>query len=164
MRATRGFAVAVGAAAMLAAGTASASTSNVCKIAGITKAVAHKVFGAGAKAEYLTAYTPTLCEVIPKTYASNGSLEVYLYPKSAYTTNLSTIYPHGKDRLHRLHNLGPGAVYVVSPDHSVDDLLFKGGGYAVEIQNNEAAGQQSSVYPSEKRYLTLAHAIHSHLH
>jgi hypothetical protein len=56
--------------------------------------------------------------VLPKDYSSHGSLEVYLCPKSSYPTDLSTIYPHGKDRLQRRHKLVPGAVYVTSPDHS----------------------------------------------
>lgn len=158
--------VAVAVVALAFSGSAAtASTSNVCKLAGITKTVARKVFGPGAVASYLTHYTPTLCEVIPKDYEYKGSIEVYLYPKSAYATQLNGIYPpHVKgEHLHKLHGLGSGAVYVVSHDYSIDDVLFTAGSYTVQLQNNEAGGQHKSVYPTEKEYVVLAQAIRSHL-
>jgi hypothetical protein len=144
---------------------AGAATANVCKAAGITRKVATKVLGSGAVAQYLKQYTPTLCEVVPKDYADKGSIEVYLYLKAAYGTQLSGIYPtnHKGYHRHKLHSLGSGAVYVVNQARSVDDVLFVAGGYAVQLQNNEAGGQPKSVYPTEKEYLVLAHAIHSHL-
>jgi hypothetical protein len=144
------------------AGTASAGTSNICKLAGITKAVGHKVFGRGTRVEYLPQYSPPLCEVIPKNSEYTGSLEVFLSPKSDYSSDRTGITEKG-EHVQKVHKLGANGIYVVTRDHSVDDVLFTAGAYTVLIDNNEAGGQSKSVYPTEKQYLTLGEAIRAHL-
>jgi hypothetical protein len=144
----------------------SAATPNVCHITGITRTVAKKVFprlsgvSASQTEEPTTPPNFGVCDVTPKPPAVT-SLEVELWSSSAFAQQTVTFTNTGK--LQRLRGLGHGAFYSpVKGDKNEGNVLFERGAYTVLVDPNRIGGT-SSLYPTEKQYLTLARAIYKHL-
>lgn len=144
----------------------SAATPNVCHIAGITRAVAKKVFPklSGVSASQTEAPTTPpnfgVCDVTPAA-PSVASLEVELWSASAFQQQTVAFKNTGK--LQRLRGLGHGAFYSpVKGDKNDGSLLFERGAYTVLIDPTRIGGT-SADYPTEKQYLTLARPIYKHL-
>jgi hypothetical protein len=156
-------------AALVAVGSppaVTAATPNVCRITGITRAVAKKVFPklSGVSASQTEAPTTPpnfgVCDITPGT-PHVASLEVELWSASVFQQQTGAFTNSG--RTQRLRRLGPGAFYSpVKGDKNDASLLFKRGAYTVLIDPT-AIGGTSADYPAEARYITLARAIYKHL-
>jgi hypothetical protein len=55
-------------------------------------------------------------------------------------------------------------VFVHDAQPADDAVIFKRGRYAVLLTSIEAGGVAANHYPTEKMYLTIAHAVFAHLH
>jgi hypothetical protein len=145
---------------------AAARTPNVCRITGITRTVAKKIFPklAGVSASQTEAPTTPpnfgVCDVTPRS-ATVAALEVELWSASAFPQQTVAFTNSGK--VQRLRNLGHGAFYSpVKGDKNDATLLFKRGAYTVLIDPTRIGGRSSN-YPTETQYVKLARAIYKHL-
>jgi hypothetical protein len=143
-----------------------AATPNVCRITGITRAVARTVFSKLQSVSASQTQAPTnppnfgVCDITPAT-PNVASLEVELWSASAFTQQTVAFTNSGK--VQRLRRLGRGAFYSpVKGDKNDATVLFKRGAYTVLIDPTRIGGT-SADYPSEKQYVTLARAIYKHL-
>ena len=62
-----------------------------------------------------------------------------------------------------LRHLGKGALFVHDAHPADVAIVFKRGRYAVLLTSIEAGGVAANHYPTEKMYLTIAHAVFAHL-
>jgi hypothetical protein len=145
---------------------AAARTPNVCRITGITRTVAKKVFPklAGVSASQTEAPTTPpnfgVCDVTPRS-ATVAALEVELWSASAFPQQTVAFTNNGK--VQRLRNLGHGAFYSpIKGDKNDATLLFRRGAYTV-LSDPTRIGGRSSNYPTEAQYVKLARAIYKHL-
>jgi hypothetical protein len=151
------------------AGSALAGTPNACKLLGVKKALAVQLFGKGSSA--LSSPTtggvpPNLgayCSISqgPRNVHYKGAIYVEPYAASEFSALIAS-YQTGLKQS-RLHNLGHGAVFAHNSDPSEDVIEFKRGKYAVLLSSGEAGGVAKNIYPTEKMYLTVAHAVYKHL-
>ena len=152
--------------AIWAPAAATAATPNVCHIAGVTRAVAKKVFpnlSSVSASQTEASTTPPnfgVCDITPRP-PNVASPEVELWTASAFQQQTATFNNNGKTQ--RLHGLGHGAFYSpVRGDKNDASLLFERGAYTVLIDPTRIGGT-SADYPAENQYLTLARAIYKHL-
>lgn len=158
----------------LSAAPAVGRVPNACKIVGASRTFAHTLFGKGATffEEIDGPSTPqnigsdcSLRPAAPKRTAAptHGGLDIELYPAAAFAQLAGICRGPGRKLTH-LKALGAGAVYCISKDHSYDDLMFKKGPYAAFVYSTIPARQRSSLYPTKKQYLALAHHAYAHIH
>jgi hypothetical protein len=159
-------AVLAGLAAIGSTPAAAAATPNVCRITGITRAVAKQVFPklqSVSASQTEAATTPPnfgVCDITPKT-AGVASLEVELWSATVFQQQTVTFTNSGKTQ--RLRRLGKGAFYSpVKGDKDDGSLIFKRGAYTILIYPSSIGGT-SADYPNEAKYITLARAIYKHL-
>jgi hypothetical protein len=154
---------AVAAGAIWLPATAGAAP-NVCHIAGITPAVGKMVFpqfagiSGGQTPEATTPPNFGYCDVSAKNLPT--ALSVELWSASVFKQQATT-FDNGKRE--RLPSLGKGAYYSpVAGNKNEANLIFVRGKYTVLIDPTHTGGA-SSLYPTKKQYVTLAHAIFKHL-
>jgi hypothetical protein len=159
-------AVLVMAAAIWSPSAVTAATPNVCRITGITRAVAKTVFPNLASVSASQTQAPTtppnfgVCDVTPRA-ASVASLEVELWSASVFQQQTVAFTNSGK--VQALRRLGRGAFYSpLKGDKNDATLLFRRGAYTVLIDPTRIGGT-SVDYPAEKQYVRLAQAIYKHL-
>jgi hypothetical protein len=154
---------------LASSGSALGGTPNACKLAGVTKALAVQLFGkkssalsgptSGGTPPNLGAY----CSISqgPGNIHYKGAIYVEPYAASEFSALVASYKPGLKQT--PLHNLGHGAVFAHDSDPSQDVIEFKRGKYAVLLSSGQAGGSPKNVYPTEKMYLTVAHAVYKHL-
>jgi hypothetical protein len=152
------------------AAAATASVPNICHITGITKTVGRKVFPKLSSVSNLATQPTTppnlgaYCELTPKYRAGTyeSSVDVELWSASVFSEQVTTFDQGGKNL--KLHNLGHGAVYEEAKKDSGNgpNLLFERGAYTVLI-DPASISIPARDFPSERQFLTLAHAIYKHL-
>jgi hypothetical protein len=147
-----------------------AGTPNACKLLGVTRALAAQVFGKGSAAGSgaTTGGTPpnigAYCSISqgPGNTHYKGALDVEPYAASEFSALVAS-YSTAQLKQTKLHNLDHGAVFAHNSDPSQDVIEFTRGKYAVLLDSGQAGGSPKNVYPTEKMYLTVAHAVYKHL-
>lgn len=148
-----------------------AGVPNACRLLHITRSLADQVYG--AKADVFSSATmggspPNLgaaCEVNQGIGARHfiGGINAEPYAASQYSALVAAYRTPGV-KASSLRHLGKGALWVHDADPADDAVVFKRGKYAVLLTSIEAGGVAANHYPTEKMYLTIAHAVFGHLH
>jgi hypothetical protein len=151
----------------VASSAAASSVPNVCRITGITKAVARSVFpkfqGPSNVPNAAQTTPPNLgatCDIAPNV-AGASALEVELWSATVFSQQVLAF--KGSGHVQHLHHLGAGAVW--EPDkllHDEANVVFRRGKYTVLIGPGSIGGSEAE-YPTEAQYIKLADAIFHHL-
>jgi hypothetical protein len=153
----------------LASSSVAAGTLNACKLLGATRALAADVFGKGANvgSAATTGGTPpnlgAYCVMSqgPRAVRFIGGISLEPYAAAEFSALVAS---YGSPLTQTpLKRLGAGAVFAHDRDPSQDVIEFERGKDAVLISSEEAAGEPAKDYPTEKMYLTVAHAVYAHL-
>ena len=147
-----------------------AGVPNACRLLHITRGLASKVYG--AKADVLNSATtggapPNLgaaCEVSQGIGARHfiGGINAEPCAASQYSALVAAYRSPGL-KATPLRLLGNGALFVHDAHPTDDAIVFKRGRYSVLLTSIEAGGVAANHYPTEKMYLTIAHAVFAHL-
>jgi hypothetical protein len=148
-----------------------ASVPNACRLLHVTRSLAAKVYGTKGDvfSEATSGGTPanlgSACEVNQGIGARHfiGGINVEPYAASQYSALVATYRTPGL-KATPLRHLGKGALFVHNAHPADDAVVFKRGRYAVLLTSIEAGGVAANHYPTEKMYLTIAHAVYGHLH